>query len=136
MLRVLKLLDAGKTKLRFSKSNVDVALKFEVEAAYAQGKSSSTTINTNVQRLINVIEEYLGKDFRMIKNKSGDPVFINKDNTRVIRFDSNNPHGDIPHGHVQFYDKESKKWLDYTAQHRIYLRATPEFLNKPKPGKE
>ena len=50
----------------------------------------------------------------MLKNKSGDPIFVNNNNTRRIRFDAQNPHGDVPHGHVKHYDQNIEKWLDYT----------------------
>ena len=81
-----------------------------------------------------VIEDYLGKDFRILKNKSGDPIFVNNNNTRRIRFDAQNSHGDIPHGHVEHYDQNIGKWLDYTEKHRVYLKNALNYLHKPKPG--
>lgn len=111
-------------------------LQFTIFVMYASKQVPGNVLKPNVQRLTNVIEDYLGKDFRMIKNKSGDPVFINADNSRRIRFDSKNPHGDVPHGHVEHYDKIADDWIDYTDKHRIYLRDAMEYLNKPKMGKE
>lgn len=64
------------------------------------------------------ISEWLGKETKMIKNKSGDPVFMSNDTTRRLRFDFNNPHGDIPHIHIE--QKINSKWKDATRQHRIY----------------
>lgn len=49
--------------------------------------------------MANVIEDYLGKDFKMILNDSGAPVFVNANNTRKIRFDTFDPHEYEPHGH-------------------------------------
>ena len=43
---------------------------------FEQVKSSSTP-SPNVQHLIEIIEDHLGSDFKMIKNKNGDPIFIN-----------------------------------------------------------
>jgi len=96
-----------------------------------QLKSSSSlpASSPNVQRLTGIIEDHLGQDFKMIKNKSGDPVFISKDNLKRIRFDAKNPHGDVPHGHIEYYDAQDKRWLDYTREHRIYLKDAMEYLN-------
>ena len=70
----------------------------------------------------------------MLKNKSGDPIFVNNNNTRRIRFDAPNPHGDIPHGHVEHYDQNLGKWIDYTEKHRVCLKDALDYLHKPKPG--
>ncbi len=81
----------------------------------------------------NYIKNYLGKDFRIIRNKSGDAVFISSDNARKIRFDIKNPHGYEPHCHIEYYDKGTRTWLDYTDQHHIHFKNSPNYLNKPKP---
>ncbi len=57
-----------------------------------------------------------------------------QDNTRKIRFDAQNSHGDIPHGHVEYYDQNLGKWLDYTAKHGLYLKDALDYLHKPQPG--
>ncbi|WP_202813803.1 hypothetical protein [Defluviitalea phaphyphila] len=48
------------------------------------------------------MKDWLGKDAKVITNKSGDKVFISSDGTRRIRFDINNthPHSN-PHGHIE-----------------------------------
>jgi hypothetical protein len=68
----------------------------------------------------------------MIKNDHGDAIFINKDNTKKIRFDVFDSHGDLPHGHVQYLD--GKRWRDYTDVHRIALKDALELIknNRPK----
>jgi hypothetical protein len=56
------------------------------------------------------IKDWLGKDAKVITNKSGDKVFISSDGTRRIRFDINNtsPHNN-PHGHVEEFI--NGKWV-------------------------
>ena len=63
-------------------------------------------------------ENSLGKDARAITNKAGDKVFTNVENTKRVRFDVNNPHGDKPHVHIE--SKQGGRWQDYTDKHRIY----------------
>ena len=94
---------------------------------FVQGAKS--LVNPRVENFQKVAEHFLGKDYQMKLNKSGDPVFINKANTKRIRFDVKNPHGDSPHGHVEI--KVGKRWRDYTDQHRIYVQETPAPENNP-----
>jgi hypothetical protein len=93
-----------------------------------QTKSKLIDMNNTIQ----LFEEYLGKESLIKKNPFGDAVFINKTNTKRIRFDINNPHGDIPHGHVEYYNQTTKEWLDFTEQHRIYMKDSFKYLNKPR----
>ncbi len=58
--------------------------------------------------------------------------FLSIDNSKRIRFDSQNLHGDVPHGHVEYCDKVAHDWRDYTDNHRICLVDTIEYINKPK----
>ena len=99
---------------------------------YASKQVPGNALKPNVQRLTNMKEDYLGKDFKMIKNDHGDAIFINKDNTKKIRFDVLDSHGDLPHGHVQYFD--GKRWRDYTDVHRIALKDSLELIknNRPK----
>ena len=90
------------------------------------------TVNLNVQKLTHIIEDYLGIDFRMIKNADGDVIFINNGNTKKIRFDINDPHGYLPHGHVEVYDYTLKDWIDLTDRHMIYLSDAAKPTFKPK----
>ncbi len=86
------------------------------------GKTKITNVekltNNNVTKLKNHINEWLGKNTKMIKNKHGDPIFLSKDGTRRIRFDFNNSHGDRQHLHIE--QKSNNRWRDATNQHRIY----------------
>lgn len=68
----------------------------------------------------------------MFINKNGDPIFMNKDNTRKIRFDAKNPHGYKPHGHVEAYDHTLKDWMDFTDKHIIYLSDEVKLTPKPQ----
>ena len=67
----------------------------------------SRNLQTNIS-LIKKIEQqingWLGKGTKLIKNSSGDYVFISKDELRRVRFDLKNPspHNN-PHGHIEEY---------------------------------
>jgi len=81
---------------------------------------ATKAVNPRVEKMARVIEDFLGKDFKRFKDKSGDPVFMSSDGVRKIRFDAINPHGYEPHGHVEVFD--NGKWIDYiSGQHHIYL---------------
>jgi hypothetical protein len=82
------------------------------------GEAKDTAKNF-VGKAVQWAENFLGKDARVITNKAGDKIFRNADNTRRIRFDIANAHGDDPHMHVEI--KQSSRWQDYTDQHRIYF---------------
>ncbi len=91
---------------------------------------ATKAVNPRVEKMVQVIEDFLGKDYKFIKNKKGDPIFINQNNTKRIRFDSAYSHGDAPHGHVEIL--KDNDWVDYTDQHRIYLSPEPEPNLLPK----
>ncbi len=44
-----------------------------------------------ILKLEEKISAWIGKDSKMIKNQSGDLVFLSKDGQRRVRFDFNNP---------------------------------------------
>ncbi|TVL96339.1 MAG: hypothetical protein CV087_23810, partial [Candidatus Brocadia sp. WS118] len=58
----------------------------------------------SVDDVARTIENFLGKDAKVITNKSGDKIFLSKDGTKRIRFDINNtsPHN-APHGHAEMF---------------------------------
>jgi len=91
-------------------------------------------INPRLENFKQIAKEFLGENYTMKLNKSGDPVFVNVENTKRIRFDVQNPHGDQAHGHVEV--KVQNRWKDYTAQHRIYIRNNPvldsQIKRRPK----
>lgn len=90
---------------------------------------AAKAVNPCVERMTKVIEDFLGKDFKIFKNKAGDPIFMSSDGTRKIRFDAINPHGYEPHGHVEVFN--NGKWDDFIAgQHHIYLspQVEPDLL--------
>lgn len=97
----------------------------------ASNKIPEIASNPNVERLTNVMEQYLGKDFKMVINPKGDPVFINQANTKKIRFDVKNPHGYKPHGHAQYFNGET--WVDFTDVHRIELKDVSTLIKNSKP---
>ena len=72
-----------------------------------------------VEKVVRWAEEFLGKDAKVITNKAGDKIFRNAENTRRVRFDIKNTHGDDPHMHVEI--RRGSRWQDYTKQHRIYF---------------
>jgi len=85
------------------------------KAAMQLGKQSP---NNKISHLEGKLSEFLGKESKMIRNRAGDPVFLSKDMERRVRFDFKNPHGDIPHMHIE--KKINCKWKDATSKHRIY----------------
>lgn len=85
--------------------------------------------NSRVERMIQVLNGYLGDGFSMKKNSLGDPIFMSADGNRKIRFDTHDPRGYAPHGHVEI--KSGNKWTDYTGQHHIKLRTSHDLKNTP-----
>jgi hypothetical protein len=62
---------------------------------------------------------WLGGDCRMITKDSGDVVLISKDGLRKLRFDTENPHGDLPHMHLEVL--KNGEWEDALIDvHRLY----------------
>lgn len=46
---------------------------------------------------------------------------MSKDGLRKMRFDVKNPHGDIPHAHLEVF--KNGKWVDaIPGNHRLYLK--------------
>lgn len=86
-------------------------------------------INPQAQEMARVIEGYLGKNFKMIINPHGDPIFISVDNLRKIRFDAFDPHGYAPHGHIEYFN--GKRWTDLTEVHLIELKESSRLITGP-----
>lgn len=72
-----------------------------VSTGFSGNEGTSKAAN-KVDGLAKEMKDWLGKDAKVITNKSGDKVFMSSDGTRRIRFDINNtsPHSN-PHGHVE-----------------------------------
>ena len=86
-------------------------LKSELYNSYSPcSEGTRRTVPNKVDDLAKNIKDWLGKDAKVITNKSGDKVFISSDGTRRIRFDINNtsPHNN-PHGHVEEFI--NGKWV-------------------------
>ena len=81
--------------------------------------SGEAKINSKVLEASKQAEQWLGKNYKTITNKSGDKIFISDDGLRKIRFDISNPHGDSPHIHLEIF--RNGKWRDaILGTHRIY----------------
>jgi len=89
-----------------------VAEKASIVKKSVSGKSPKIT------DLEKKISEWLGENSKMIKNKSGDPIFISEDAKRRVRFDFLNPHGEKPHMHIEI--KPNNNWKNATSEHRIF----------------
>ncbi|WP_294043161.1 hypothetical protein, partial [Thiolapillus sp.] len=64
-----------------------------------------------------VVEKFFGgKKPDVVTNKVGDKIFMT--NSKKVRFDIKNSHGDKPH--VHFEQKVNNKWKDAFDQHRFY----------------
>ncbi|MFA6119203.1 MAG: hypothetical protein WCT85_06030 [Parachlamydiales bacterium] len=81
-------------------------------------KISCPEKNNIVDEVAIQLKQWLQEDYTVITNKAGDKVFLSKDGLRKIRYDFENPHGDIPHMHIQ--EKINGKWVDASDSHRIY----------------
>jgi hypothetical protein len=79
----------------------------------------STGVDDVVRNVGDDVAKWLEKDARVITNKAGDIVVISEDGLRKIRFDFNNPCGDLPHVHLEVF--ENARWRDaIPGVHRIY----------------
>ncbi|CUI18115.1 conserved hypothetical protein (plasmid) [Candidatus Protochlamydia naegleriophila] len=63
----------------------------------------------SISKLVEEINNWLGNDTKMIRNKAGDSVFLSKDETRRVRFDFNRPN---PHNNSHMHLEEiiNNKW--------------------------
>jgi len=96
------------------------AVKFGRMVKAARVTKGTKKFSPRVEKASDSIQDFLGEGATLKRNKAGDPIFVNKDNTKRVRFDAKNPHGDKPHGHVEI--KKGKRWKDATSEHRIYLK--------------
>lgn len=85
--------------------------------------------NPRVRKMKEILQSFLEQDYKVKINKKGDPVFIDKENKKRIRFDAKYSHGDKPHGHVEI--RKDDEWVDYTDQHQIYLNLKHELELAP-----
>jgi hypothetical protein len=61
----------------------------------------------------------LGNDYRVITNQAGDKIFMSENGLTKMRFDFNNPTGDLPHVHLEVF--ENGRWIDaIPGTHRLY----------------
>ena len=92
-----------------------------------KGASVVNSIKSDkVSKVTNDIKKFLGNDVKVIKNKSGDTVFMGKDGafTKKVRFDLNNPHPHKnPHTHVEIF-KDNQKFY---KSGQIYLKDVSKY---------
>ena len=86
-------------------------------SAGAAGYSSLQSA-ANIGKVANSARGWLGRGYKVIRNKSGDYIFTSRDGLRKMRFDLKNTTGDRPHIHLEVY--RNGKWRDATTTHRIY----------------
>ena len=68
----------------------------------AATKTASTTAKGSIQKVKDDIVEWLGADFRFIRNSNDDIVLLSSDDTKRVRFDFNHPaQHEYPHMHVE-----------------------------------
>ena len=90
---------------------------------FIPGGGAVGTINTignatKLSKALSVIERFLGKEVRVLTNRSGDKILMSQN--KKIRFDFNNSHGDKAHMHFEVF--RNGKWRDAFDQHRFYPR--------------
>ena len=62
------------------------------------------------RELSHKLKNWIGKDAKVITNKSNDIIILSKDGNRRIRFDYNNPSPHkSPHSHIEEY--KNGKWV-------------------------
>lgn len=63
-----------------------------------------------VRQIGNDVNNFLGKDSKVITNNAGDTIFVSKDGLRRVRFDINRPHPHMnPNVHIEM--KIDGKWV-------------------------
>jgi hypothetical protein len=72
-----------------------------------------------IEKTIKQIEKFVGKDAKLMHNKSGDAFIMSKNMDRKVRFDLKNPHGLDPHMHLEKLNSKGK-WSDAAPVHHIY----------------
>ena len=93
-------------------SKVETAGKVIIGAGMKEAatKTASTTAKGSIQKVKDDIVEWLGADFRFIRNDNDDIVLVSADNIRKVRFDFKEPHPHkSPHMHVERY--ENGDWV-------------------------
>jgi len=71
-------------------------------ASFAMRHGDEAVGGSRVAEAAKAIRDWLGDGARIIKNKDGDMVIINRGETRRVRFDINNPYPhQEPHGHAE-----------------------------------
>jgi len=70
----------------------------------------------NVNELAREIRNWLGDGTQVIRNRSGDTIFLSQDGLRKVRFDINNP---SPHNspHVHFEQMRNGRWRPVNPSH-------------------
>ncbi|MCL1999440.1 MAG: hypothetical protein FWG65_11815 [Turicibacter sp.] len=70
------------------------------------GKASS---NPKISKILTHMEDWLGAEARLIRNKYGDKIILSKDGLRRVRFDINRPK---PHNnqHMHVEHLVGSKW--------------------------
>jgi RHS repeat-associated protein len=83
------------------------------------GSSVATQTGSAVETAANSAKSWLGRGADWIINKSGDVIFTSEDGLRRFRYNTINPHGDLPHVHLEEFIRD--KWRDaIPGIHRIY----------------
>ncbi|MFZ4773475.1 MAG: hypothetical protein ACOYK9_05740, partial [Chlamydiia bacterium] len=93
----------------------EVSSTFPIKHRYTQPERCNPTKLIDLEQRIS---NWLGEGTKLAYNNSKDPIFMSQDGLRKIRFDFLNPHGDVPHLHMEH--KINRRWKDAGSQHRIY----------------
>ncbi len=67
------------------------------------------------------MEDFLGGKGKIVTNADGDMILMR--GNRKIRFDVKDPHGDMPHFHLEEM-KQNGRWTDAGPEHRYYFQET------------
>jgi RHS repeat-associated protein len=107
------------TKLKYVKSAVDLFRLRRGGMAAKAGVEVVEQVAGKVDDAASAAKSWLGEEAKVVTNKAGDNIFMSKDGLRKVRFDVKNPHGDMPHVHLEEF--VNGKWVDaIPGTHRIY----------------
>jgi hypothetical protein len=101
----------------------NVAIACKVTGVNPRLTRVNTTQSTplHVQQIGDEIKNWLGRDYRVVTNTTGDTVFISKDGLRKFRTDFYNNRNESPHVHLEVF--RDGKWRDAIPdQHKLILQ--------------
>ena len=92
------------------------APRFVVNTAFETTKKGGLK---KIDSTVKSIEDFLGGKGTIVTNADGDMILMR--GNRKIRFDVKDPHGDMPHFHLE-QKRQNGRWTDVGSEHRYYFQ--------------